>query len=875
MQRVGRVPRPVLWAIAVVFSLATAAYSIIWIIGVQRPRVHLGINEEMQPGCCLVIHSIEPRSPAERAGLQPRDRIMAVNGQSMADSLPFSGYPFYRLVTLGRNGVAVRLTIRRPGATRDFVTTAVLAPAPQNAAALSIPQRAVLRLITYYPLLFLIVGVLLLLLRLEDPNAWLLTALFAAFIAFAPFDEARANPPWRGFAIFYRELFNISGAALFYFFFAVFPVSSPVDRTLPKLKWICLAISGALSLVFGTLCFIAGNYTPEFRFFGWGHRAPLSWTIFVYSLVLFFLGFASLIGNSVWPHSSEARRKTRVILWGTLAGFGPAFLIILIAPVRGEEFTDLPFWIWAPAALVLALMPASYVYAVVKDRVLEIPVLLKRSVRYLIVQRGFVVVTLLVEAYVVFWVFTRFSNGFIRGFTAGRGTAPAPRSLDFASYCIGLIAGLIFLLAYLQIVPRVTKRIDRAFFRGKYDARRILEDLARETRAMTHPDSLATLLETEISQALHPTAVGVYLEGKDRRLWLRRNGNPSLSLSPDSPVLADLTRRAEPVTLPEPLMATSPDLAGLQLIRPECLVPVLGRAGQLRGVVALGPRLSEEPYSSEDRRLLTSVASQAGVALENIRLAEEMAGRLEAERRANQEIEFAREVQARLFPQKWPSLNTLEYVGACIPARQVGGDYYDFLELQPGRVAFVLADIAGKGISGALLMANLQANLRSQYALALTDFGGLLCSVNRLFYETTGENSYATMFFGDYNDATRTLRYANCGHLPPLVLRPEMERVDRLEPTTTVVGLFRDWKCSVAEAQLQPGDILALYTDGVTEACDAADEEFGAGRLTDVLRAHRGLPVSELAPVVVSAVKQFSRGEQQDDITILLARCTA
>ena len=134
-------------------------------------------------------------------------------------------------------------------------------------------------------------------------------------------------------------------------------------------------------------------------------------------------------------------------------------------------------------------------------------------------------------------------------------------------------------------------------------------------------------------------------------------------------------------------------------------------------------------------------------------MGEKIAEGIEAERRSAQEMEFARQVQARLFPQKLPSMRTLEYTADCIPARKVGGDYYDFLELRPGRLALVLADIAGKGVSGALLMANLQANLRSQYAMAVDELPRLLASVNRLFYESTDDASYATLFFADYDDS--------------------------------------------------------------------------------------------------------------------------
>ncbi len=230
-------------------------------------------------------------------------------------------------------------------------------------------------------------------------------------------------------------------------------------------------------------------------------------------------------------------------------------------------------------------------------------------------------------------------------------------------------------------------------------------------------------------------------------------------------------------------------------------------------------------------------------------------------------------------------MNTLEYTGACIQARKVGGDYYDFLELRPGRLALVLADIAGKGVSGALLMANLQANLRSQYAMAVDDLPRLLASVNRLFYENSDDASYATLFFADYDDSSRKLRYGNCGHLPPLLLRARGSSPDRfseapklewLHSTCTVMGLFEDWHCELAEVQLAPGDTLVLYTDGITEAANADGEEFGESRLLDTVVSYSDLHAEPLLQAVVAAVQQFSRvSDQQDDITLVIARCLA
>ena len=303
-------------------------------------------------------------------------------------------------------------------------------------------------------------------------------------------------------------------------------------------------------------------------------------------------------------------------------------------------------------------------------------------------------------------------------------------------------------------------------------------------------------------------------------------GNPPAEASTFLPKASAIAMLAENV--PTPAEATPEETYGTQLepLQPECLVPIRGSSeGQLQGEIVLGTRLSEEPYSASDKRLLASVASQAGIAMRSITLAEKMAETMEAERRATQEMDIARQVQSKLLPQKAPTLKTLDYAGACIQARAVGGDYYDYLDLGEGRVGFVLADVAGKGISAALLMANLQAHLRSQSALVAKDLPSTLQSVNRLFYEATEPSKYATLFLGVYDDATRCLRYANCGHNPPVLLRAA--GFELLTGTATVLGLFETWECEIAEIYFRPGDTLAICTDGVLEAANPAGKEFG------------------------------------------------
>jgi serine phosphatase RsbU (regulator of sigma subunit)/predicted enzyme related to lactoylglutathione lyase len=256
--------------------------------------------------------------------------------------------------------------------------------------------------------------------------------------------------------------------------------------------------------------------------------------------------------------------------------------------------------------------------------------------------------------------------------------------------------------------------------------------------------------------------------------------------------------------------------------------------------------------------------------IENQRRA--IAEKLESERRAAQELEIAKQVQARLFPQTLPTLRTLDYAGICIQARHVGGDYYDFLALGQGRVGLLVGDISGKGIAAALLMANLQANLHSQFALAREQPELFLRSVNQLFYENTGDSAYATVFFAEYDDSTRRLRYANCGHLAALLLRRD-DTLERLHSTGTVLGLFEDWTSPMVECQLLPGDTLALYTDGVTESFNPTGEEFGEQRLIEALQQHGKLSCQSMLASVVEDIQKFSPHEQHDDITLIVAKC--
>ncbi len=238
---------------------------------------------------------------------------------------------------------------------------------------------------------------------------------------------------------------------------------------------------------------------------------------------------------------------------------------------------------------------------------------------------------------------------------------------------------------------------------------------------------------------------------------------------------------------------------------------------------------------------------------------------------APSDLTIAHNVQQKLFPQRKKALETLQYSGACLPALQVGGDYYDFLDLDRHRAGFVIADVSGKGVAAALLMANLQALFRSQSELALREPAALMESVNRLFFDATAPEHYATLFFGQYDDLTRRLTYINCGHHAPILVR-QSGTVEYLDATSTVVGLFQKWNCDQASVQLTPGDTLALFSDGVVEAEAGDGQEFGKDRVASTIQTTRYQAVETVINRIVEAVRYWSPAEQADDMTVVAMR---
>ncbi len=265
--------------------------------------------------------------------------------------------------------------------------------------------------------------------------------------------------------------------------------------------------------------------------------------------------------------------------------------------------------------------------------------------------------------------------------------------------------------------------------------------------------------------------------------------------------------------------------------------------------------------------LLTALVSTLKTALEREKLARQEF--------LEREIHIAEAVQRRLLPQGPPLLTTLECAGVCRPARGVGGDYFDYLPLASRRVGIAVGDVSGKGLSAALLMASLQGVLRSFASMRGDGASEVVADTNRQICTLTETNRFVTLFFGIYDDSRRELVCVNAGHNPPLLLRAGDggAPLERLTPGGTVIGLFPNARWRQQKLALEAGDLLLAFTDGIVEAPNREDEEFGEARLQSAIRRNRDLPLPELCDAILNEVAGFLGGAPApDDLTILAVR---
>jgi putative ABC transport system permease protein len=298
-------------------------------------------------------------------------------------------------------------------------------------------------------------------------------------------------------------------------------------------------------------------------------------------------------------------------------------------------------------------------------------------------------------------------------------------------------------------------------------------------------------------------------------------------------------------------------------------VPLLAK-NEIAGILLLGPPVDRAEFSAAEKRALQSCAGQFALMMENARLTDRMV----EQEKLNRDIQLAAEVQKRLLPDKPPATAAVTLAGISLPARSVGGDYYDFFDLGNQRIGIALADVAGKGVAAALIMSVVQASLRILATEENVSLATLAARMNRFLHRSTGSNAYATFFYAQIDERLRQLRYVNAGHNPPCLLRCSADQsIEELPAGGTVIGLFPQTSYEEGVLDLHPGDVLIAFTDGVTEALNPREEEFGDERLKNLLRRSAHLPVDEMASMIASELKNWmDTAAQYDDLTFILVK---
>ncbi len=289
--------------------------------------------------------------------------------------------------------------------------------------------------------------------------------------------------------------------------------------------------------------------------------------------------------------------------------------------------------------------------------------------------------------------------------------------------------------------------------------------------------------------------------------------------------------------------------------------------GRMTGLLAVFNKKAEAGFSSDDQRLLAIIASESAQVIENARLAEKEKTLLHVQ----EELRLAQEMQNNLLPKEPPRLAGYDIAGKSIPAKEVGGDYFDFLAFEENRLAFCLGDVSGKGLPAALLMANLQAAVRSQ-TLAGTSLTSCLERANALLFRNTSPEKFATLFFGCLDAAGHVLHYCNAGHNHPFLIGNKIEPL-RLSAGGLALGCFESFPFEESQVPLNPGDRLVVFSDGISEAVNHADEEFGEARVYELAAANRDISAAELIEKILQEVSRHAAGQpQMDDMTMVVVK---
>lgn len=782
----------------------------------------------------LVVQNIDARSPNVSKGIERGHEIISVGGE------PVRNYNHFRYL-VSRN---VDFTPQEYSVVRgaDSVTVTVeYSPVPS-----SIVHRRFGHTLVGFT--FLLTGLLVLLRRADSIG--ILFSLNCTILCYLL--SSRPLYPTAALQLA-GELFDdaviLFFPAVFLHFFLVFPERLRVPgarRRVPQ--W--MLVYAFPVLLYAVTCVLA---VRRFNLLA-GPEGILP-TILAASTIYtggYLLASLVVFTRSYRSSAIGQREKLRIAIAGTIFGIVPFLSMIVWRQVTPGQYT---LWEFA-CSLALVFVSISFAYAILKHGAIELNIVVRKSIVYAFLTGP------IIAAY---YGLVRYLGDFL---TEEFNLRPA-----YFSVIAVLVLAVIFAPAR-QLFQGI---VDRLFFRGDYDYRREVVEFNRQLSQKVNKNEILEYFSDKMRTLLKSSFVAYYgkQDGETRfelsRPGPKRPGFPEIF--PNNSLLGRYLSRFRKPLMVEYLdigwgrrHLDAPSRAFLEATRAAVCLPV-GSAESPRGFVVLGSKRSGLLYTQMDSELLETFSEHLGLVLENAELHE---ATIQQERLKN-EVLLAREIQLSLLPKEPPRHRKLSLIGKMASSVEVGGDYFDYFALAEDRVGLVIGDVSGKGVPAAMLVASLQAVFKN---LALRDKmnpAQVISELNRYLCESAKTGQYATFFYGIVELDSSTFTFCNAGHCPPLLIRKQY--VDRLGEGGMILGVDANRPYREGRVRLEPGDVLCLYTDGVTEQADIGGDQFGEDRLVDFLRTNRNLPLASLQDSLFAAVVAFGNGRQMDDISVIIARC--
>ncbi len=602
-----------------------------------------------------------------------------------------------------------------------------------------------------------------------------------------------------------------------------------IDTSMPIIGFFLDVILSLLKIV---ATFFGFLYSFHNKFF-----SLINLTYVILSIYFLSRGFRRVTNPAL-------KTQVKVVIAGVIAAVGIYVLAMIIPTILSIRMPEAVQEIMILTALIVG--PGAIAWAIIKYRFLDIGLIARQSLVYSMTT------AIVVGGYLL--IINQLSDIFSNVF-------------GIQSRILDMMVVVIMLFFFQPIYTQVDDFVRRIFIRSRSDYRYVMEELSRELVAVFDKVRLATLVGDTLNRemfiertyfALFKKSTGTFkIIGDSREFSLEEEIN-LLLLEKQNPIFLNNIKR----------LARGGSITSYMLeINCQLLVPLTDK-GRLVGLIATSAKVANFRYTYEDISLLSVLANQVVVSLNNSKLYAESIEK----QRLEEELAVARQIQLDLLPKKVPEHENYEFAAFNHPSRQVGGDYYDFILSDNGNICVVVADVSGKGVGAALLVARLQAVLQSEGNRGLPQ-DTMIAGVNEFLVNSTSPDKFVTMFYGELDLNKRDFGFCNAGHNYPFILHKD-KSIEYLTDGGLILGALPGSKYQPATVKLNSGDILVIYTDGLSEAFSEDGEEYGEERLIQSVREASSKSAQFIIGHMIKSIRQFAthNAEEMDDMTVVVIK---